>query len=113
RVEPDIPGIVEDDRVRVASPSGRHEKFNDLARLRVQSSDMLRLVAGVPDHAVIRDNAVVRTGSRIQIEADKLTRFRIEPAEIVSGLADEPDTSLRVKRGVAWPRIFPGNTPAR
>ncbi len=57
------------------------------------------------------DDDVVGMGPGVHLEALELAGGGVEPGDVVAGLTDEPDFSVRRDDGIAGPALFPGNRP--
>jgi hypothetical protein len=97
--------------VGIAQILDRHGVAGDLAGRRVQLADHPVPVPGIPDHPLTVHDQVVRVRSGIDLEALELAAVRLEDADVVTGLTDEPDTPVGGDIGVTGPGLFPRNRP--
>ena len=63
-----------------------------------------RAIAGVPHHAGRIDDQVVRSGSRLKLEAAELAGRDIQHADVVGSLAHEPHPAVPVRERIARAR---------
>jgi hypothetical protein len=109
--EPDVAIGRLHQRVRIVRGAFGHRVFGDPAAGGIESTDVAGRVSSKPDRAVRTDDAVMRPAPFFQIESGKRSALRIESAEVVAFLPDEPNIALLINCRIAGPGVFPGNRP--
>jgi hypothetical protein len=85
--------------------------LGDLPGLRIEPADVGVAVPGIPHHAFLIHDQIVRQGALFQLIALEVPAFRLEVSHIVPGLTHEPHAVLTVYIGVSWAGIGVGNGP--
>ncbi len=109
--EPDVTGRIEHQGVGIDRSRIRHRNLLDLTTRGIQTSDVCRAIARVPDHPIRIDDQVVRAGALLELVAFERSARRIEGSDIVRPLAHKPHEPAirgeRVARSRSLTRNFP------
>ena len=71
----------------------------------------MRKIARVPQRAVVPDDDIVGPRALGQRMPSERGGFGVKPADVVAGLADEPDAAVGRDRGITRTRILVGYAP--